>query len=485
MHGRHKSKAPRYWLVRAAAVSVLLFLFSVFSVVSVMANTVSATVMDGEDSYTFSMNSTDLQGILYQAQQRGLAPLGPLDVAERVENTTTVNVRRGVKLRVTEAGRTTEHIAYKGDTIRKALAENNILVREDDTVTPGREMVIVADLAVDVKRACEVTVITDGKSQVVFMTGGTVADALEEAKVRLGENDACNYDLEEPLFDKMNLRVSRVVKITVTADGSTQEYRVPTLRVQSALGRCGIKLGEDDRLNVKRTDMVKDGMAITIQRVRVEEETEIEELKYDTRYEFSDTMYAGEEEVQTPGERGLKEKVYRLTYVEGVLESQELVSETVTKEPVQEIVLTGTKISSTVKQPSTGDAASSGTVNTGLTGPGVSSEKDGTFVDYFGKTVSYSSKMVGECTAYSIPGGTTSIGLEAKYGVIAVDPKVIPYGTQLYVTSADGSVVYGYGVAADTGGALLDGTVIADLCYNTVEECSYIGRRDMVVYILS
>ena len=122
MHCKHKSKTLRYWLVRMAAVCTLLFLFSVFSVVSVMANTVSATVLDGGISYTFNMKSTDLESILHQARQQGLAPLGPLDVAERVENTTTVNVRRGVKLRVSEAGQAHEFVDYKVDTVRKALS---------------------------------------------------------------------------------------------------------------------------------------------------------------------------------------------------------------------------------------------------------------------------------------------------------------------------------------------------------------------------
>ncbi|NBK80317.1 DUF348 domain-containing protein [bacterium D16-76] len=468
MHGGFKSKAPRYWLARAAVLCVLLLLFSVFSVVSVMANTVSATVLDGGASYTFSMNSADLESILYQAQQKGLEPLGPLDVAERVENTTTVNVRRGVKLRVTEAGQTSEYIAYKGDTVRKALAENNILLKKSDAVTPGRDMVIEADLAVDVKRSCEVTVTVEGKSQVVSMTGGTVADALEQAKVKLGPKDACNYSLEEPLFDKMNLRVSRMVKVTVTADGKTGEYEIAAQRVQAALERCGIKLGKDDRLNVSRTDMVRDGMAIQVERVRVEEETVESDLDYTTYYEYDNTLYAGEEEVKTPGEKGQRKTTYQVTYVDGEMENRQVLSDVVTKEPVQEVIRTGTKQKANMAG------------SQGVSLPGA-----GTFVDYMGKTVSYSSKMVGECTAYSIPGGTTSIGLEAKYGIIAVNPSVIPYGTRMYVASPDGSVVYGYGVAADTGGALLDGTVIADLCYDTVEECSAIGRRDMVVYILS
>lgn len=463
MHRRHKIKAPQPWVVRAAGVFILIFLFSLFSVVSVMANTVSATVIDGGASYTFSMNSANLSDILCQAEQQGMEPLGPLDMAERVENTTTVNVRRGVKLRVTEAGRASEFIAYKGDTVRRALAENNILIKEEDVVSPGRDVVIEADLSVDVKRACQVTVITDGKSQVLSMTGGTVADALAEAKVKLGGNDACNYSLEEPLFDKMNLRVSRVVSITVTADGATKTYEVPTQRVQAALERCGVKLGKDDRLNVKRTDMVKDGMLIRIRRVRVEEETTVEELPFPTRYEYSDTLFAGQEETKTPGEPGRRETVTRTTYVDGVEESQEIVSSAITKEPVEEVVLTGTRLQ--------------------VSAPGGFSG-GGTFTDSYGNTVSYTKKMTGTCTAYSIPGGTTSIGLTAEYGIIAVDPGIIPYGTRMYVASADGSVVYGYGVAADTGEALLDGTVLADLCYDTVEECSYIGRREMVIYFL-
>ena len=85
--------------------------------------------------------------------------------------------------------------------------------------------------------------------------------------------------------------------------------------------------------------------------------------------------------------------------------------------------------------------------------------------------------MSGTCTAYSVPGGTTSLGWDAVYGVIAVNPNIIPYGTKMYITSPDGSVVYGYGVAGDTGGACMAGDIIADLCYNTIEECSQIGRR--------
>jgi 3D (Asp-Asp-Asp) domain-containing protein len=50
-------------------------------------------------------------------------------------------------------------------------------------------------------------------------------------------------------------------------------------------------------------------------------------------------------------------------------------------------------------------------------------------------------------TAYALP-GTTATGVGVRYGIIAVDPRVIPLGTRLYVPG------YGEGIAADTGGAV-------------------------------
>ena len=108
MHGRHMKKAPKLFVIRGVAALILVLALSISSFATVMANTVSANVIDGDQSYTFNMSSTQLDEILAQAQELGMEPLGPLDVAERVENTTTVVVRRGVNLTVEEAGRKTQ-----------------------------------------------------------------------------------------------------------------------------------------------------------------------------------------------------------------------------------------------------------------------------------------------------------------------------------------------------------------------------------------
>ena len=91
--------------------------------------------------------------------------------------------------------------------------------------------------------------------------------------------------------------------------------------------------------------------------------------------------------------------------------------------------------------------------------------------------------ITGECTAYS-GGGICSTGVPAAVGRVAVDPNEIPYGTRMYVTSADGSYVYGYCVAADTGGFIYTSDTVLDLYMNTESECISFGRRDMLIYIL-
>lgn len=472
MHGRHRKKAPRFLIFRAVAVFVLAIVFSVSSVATVMANTVSANVIDGDKSYTFSMRSPETEEILAQAQELGLQPLGPLDVIEQVGTTTTVNIRRGVSVTVIEAGKRKNIIAFRGDTVAKTLEDNNIIVRAEDEISPSLDTTVTAGLSVELRRLCRVIVIADGKSTELSIIGGTVADALKQADVTLSGKDSASYELDEPLFDKMTIRVSRTVKITVTADGTTADYEVSAATVRTALEKCGISVSDDDRLNVDPRSALTDGMHIIVTRVDTQEITETEELDYDTEYEYSDELYEGETEVRSYGVKGERTATYKLIYIAGQLEEKQLVSEEITKEPVNEVIVCGT-----ASRPNS-DSSNS---NSG------SSSSAGTFVDRNGNTVSYSGVMSGQCTAYYPlkPGDITSTGVVAGYGCIAVNPNIIPYGTRLYVTSADGSVVYGYGVACDTGGAAMDGDIIADLCYDTEAECAYIGRRDMVIYILS
>ena len=89
----------------------------------------------------------------------------------------------------------------------------------------------------------------------------------------------------------------------------------------------------------------------------------------------------------------------------------------------------------------------------------------------------------GKATAYTGDPATAS-GRTPMPGHIAVDPKEYPYGTELYIVSADGNYVYGYCVAADTGGFVNTSNIDVDLYMDNEQMCDDWGRRDIVIYVL-
>ena len=72
--------------------------------------------------------------------------------------------------------------------------------------------------------------------------------------------------------------------------------------------------------------------------------------------------------------------------------------------------------------------------------------------------------------------GITATGRPAGHGIVAVDPRVIPLGTRLYIPG------YGYAIAGDTGGAIVGYRI--DLGYTSNRDALHFGRRAVTVYRL-
>ena len=95
-------------------------------------------------------------------------------------------------------------------------------------------------------------------------------------------------------------------------------------------------------------------------------------------------------------------------------------------------------------------------------------------------SINYTNVMSMEATAY-LPtdgsgAGVTATGVRATYGVVAVDPRIIPLGSKVYIPG------YGVALAADTGGAIKGYKI--DLCMESYSECMRFGRRNVTVYVL-
>lgn len=316
-------------------------------------------------------------------------------------------------------------------------------------------------LDVTILDANKITISNGGKSQLVHLAKGTVADALKKAGITRADDEISVPAPDSEITKDMVISIFKTKTVSVTADGKTKGVKLALANVYDALNFAGYEVDDDDILSTSHNEDVENINAVTIKRVTYKTESSKEKIAYDTVKKNSDDVELGETKVKTEGKDGEKIVTREVKYIDGEKTSDKVVAEKTIKKPVDKVVLVGTK----------GAATSGGA---------------GTFTDSNGATVAYSQVLTGSGTAYTAPAGAgTATGVRAYHGGVAVNPNIIPYGSKLYIVSTDGSFVYGYATAVDTGGALMAGTAIVDCYYNTYDECVNFGRRDVNVYVLA
>lgn len=323
-----------------------------------------------------------------------------------------------------------------------------------------------------IRRAVKVTIESfDGTKNTVYALG-TVKDALKKAEITLKKGTALNYSADTLLEDGMTIEIYDIFKITLTVDGKTTTEKVSGKTVEDALSVLGVELKSEDFTKPALNKALKNGMEIAVYRVEVKERTEEEAIPYETEYTYSDSLYRNRTRTLENGKEGTKAVVYQDRYVNGELQKSTVKSEKVLEKSQRELVQVGTKVN---------------VITTGLpVGTPISEMAEPSYlkIGANGLPTNYKSVINAQATAYCIPGGITSTGKRAQTGYIAVDPKEIPYGTEMYIVSADGRYVYGYCIAADTGSYIYDVDWTVDLYMNSEAQCRSWGRRDIIIYVL-
>lgn len=318
---------------------------------------------------------------------------------------------------------------------------------------------VTLTMALHVSVNTRVVTVNDGEdSRVVVTMHDDPYQVLDVAGVELETGDAISVEED-------TIEVDRAKVVEVKADGLTTLLYMTEGTVKDALKQADVTVGKLDILNHKKSAAIKDGMLIEVDRVAYEEYKVTKSIDYEVEYKYTGALRPGQSQVQTYGKEGERTITYRKLIVNGKVADTEKVSEKVTKKPVNKVILKGTKV-----------------------GTPISKAPFDIELDEGGQPVKYKKVLTGQCTAYTNDAGDsgsyTATGKHVAVGLVAVDPRVIPYGTKLWITSADGKVVYGYAVAADTGSALRSGKVLVDLFMNTLGECNAFGRRNMKVYVL-
>ncbi|MBQ8236848.1 MAG: G5 domain-containing protein [Oscillospiraceae bacterium] len=158
-----------------------------------------------------------------------------------------------------------------------------------------------------------------------------------------------------------------------------------------------------------------------------------------------------------------------VTYVNGMETNREVLSQEVTTEAVNKVVAVGT-----------------GKNLVRFTNAGIPTIGDGTITLSTGEVLTYTHAATFKATAYtSTDAGCdtkTATGTTVRVGTVAVDPRVIPYGTRMFIVTNDGAYIYGVGTAEDCGGSIKGNRL--DLYFNTHSECVNFGVRNCTVYFI-
>lgn len=298
------------------------------------------------------------------------------------------------------------------------------------------------------------------ESRTVKTRSEKVEEILEEHGVEIEETDRINMPVTDTAEDQDNIIIKRGKRVKIKNGDSEEIATVTTADVTDALVEAGYVPGEYDQISVGGD--LADGGTIELVSVSHTDETVTETIERGVDYVDDSTLAKGEERVVDEGYNGTKEVKYGVTYRNGQESVREAVSENVTLEPKNKVIARGTG----EKKRAENNSAASSVSDTGGT---VNGHR-------------YKRKITMTATAYTADGSRTAMGTTPRYGVVAVDPKVVPLGSKVYVTAADGSWTYGIASAEDTGGVIKGNKI--DLYHNTEADAMSFGRRSCVVYVL-
>lgn len=321
--------------------------------------------------------------------------------------------------------------------------------------------ITVLSLATNNYRMKTVEVVIDGEKKTLNTSKNTVSQLLESKKISLGKSDYINIPTDSPIHKGMKVEIKRAVPVTINYGGNILDIKTSKNTVKDVLDSLKISYNPD-RITPSTYYKVKPGLEIEVVKIDEVVTTISEAIPYKTITKNNDTIDKGKFIVKQEGKEGEKEITLKKTYENGQLVATEKIEEKILSGPVNELIEKGTRgVEFTV--------ASRGSF---------AGKKEAVMIaTAYDLTYESTGKKPGDKWY-----GITASGTKARPGVVAVDPKVIPLGTKLYIESLDGTKDYGYAIAEDTGGAIRGNRI--DLFMEDPKDVKAFGRRKVKVYIL-
>lgn len=319
---------------------------------------------------------------------------------------------------------------------------------------------MVLSLGVNLFQGATITLDVDGNIIQKVSYESTVEDLLKEEGVKLTKDTKVEPSLQALILPDIQVKVTNPKNYTImTKDGEVKVQSYNTT-VKNILKDANINLGWKDFSKPGLDETLKANARINV--FQVEEKLRVEQvaIPYETETITNIRLDKGIQNILQEGKEGFKRSHIKDIFINGELSSSVIILDTIASEPQARVIEKG---ANDVVSTSRGDTQ-------------------------------FREAMVMSATAYDLsyastgkrPGdryyGITASGTTARPGTVAVDPRVIPLGTKLYVESLDGTNDYGFAIAEDKGSAIKGKKI--DLFFNSNRSAMNFGRRNVKVYIL-
>lgn len=302
--------------------------------------------------------------------------------------------------------------------------------------------------------------ITDGTQSQLIFTSNSPTEALSLSSIQpMGHYDRL---VESGVEGYHQLDLERAFPVYLTVDGGTRRIMTTAVTLDELLLENEIDLGEYDRIDCSLRRMLQSGDQITIQRVKQNQVQETNPIPFEVKTKSTSLLRNGRTRVLQEGKDGVEVKTYSETTVDGVVQERELLSTDIAQRPTDQIILVG-------------DGSAISNFDFSSQYP----------LDANGVPTNYLTVYRNQAaTGYWARNPRGASGMKCEAGTAAVRSSQFPYGTKLYVRTSDGSFIYGYTVANDTGVGLMQNIIDIDLYYESYLESVLNGRRTVDIYVL-
>jgi len=289
----------------------------------------------------------------------------------------------------------------------------------------GWQHILREPLQVQVYRAIPVTVNDGNIPFVIHTTAQSVGEALREAQITLYLGDKVQPSLGSPVSTGLRIFIQRSTPVSLRADGQLLKTRTQGKTVGEVLAETGVGLSGLDVVSPALDAELYDNLEISVTRISEEVKIEEEIVGFNSVFRGDPTLPIDTQQITHPGAEGVTRHRYRILYEDGQEVERTLEDSWVAQEPAERVLAFGQKIE-----------------------PRTFTTPDGRQITYWRKirmrATSYSASTAGVPTTASYYGRTRT-GDRMRFGIVAVDPAIIPLRSQVYVPD------YGVGDALDTG----------------------------------